>query len=92
MRIGDTHLLAAVDEFCITDALVVTLKHDSHYCVAAAAATLQDIGQTPGRGPALIEASSAIPALVGVIGAARPPVLLDTKTGFLQRCVVVDAF
>jgi hypothetical protein len=90
MRRGDTHFLAAVDELGIADALVVTLKHESPYCVSAAAAILPVIGQTRACGPALIETSGAIPALVRVI--AHPPLVPDMETRFSQRCVVVDYF
>ncbi len=79
--------MAPIDELGIADALVAMLKHESRYCVAAAASTLQALGETPGGGHALVEASGAIPALVRVIGGARPPFAPDIDTGMSRKCV-----
>ncbi len=85
---GNTHLMASIDELGIADVLVVTLKHTSPYCVAAAAAVMHDIARSAGGGLALIKASGAVPALVRVIGAGRPPATPDIRTGLSQKCVV----
>jgi hypothetical protein len=75
----------------IVDALVVTLKHESPFCVAAAAAVLGWAAQTPGVGKAKIAASAAIPALLNVIETRAPPGNIEQATGLFRRCVSEDA-
>jgi hypothetical protein len=92
VQMGDSYFLTAMGDLGFTDKLVAMLKHESPYCVGPAASVLHGIGKLHCSGPALIGASSAIPALVRVITAARPPVLPDVKSGMSQRCAAMDTF
>ncbi len=64
--------------------LVATLKHESLYCMAAAAVSLWLVGQIPG-GHAVIKASGAIPGLVGVIERRCPAGDLEKERGLFRR-------
>jgi hypothetical protein len=69
----------------IVDTLVATLSHKSPHCVAAAAGNLYVIDGLPG-GQAVVGASGAIPALVGVLKRAHMPNDHETDTVMGQRC------
>jgi hypothetical protein len=80
-------LRCAFDHTAIVDALVATLKHESPFCVAAAAGILGRVAQIPGVGKAKIAASAAIPALLNVIEAMRPVGDLELAMGLFRRYV-----
>ncbi len=80
------HLVPAIKDCGIANTLVATLKHESPYCMAGAAAALCLLGSIPdGGGQALLVASGAIPALVRVIE-RRPPCNHRQETGLYRRC------
>ncbi len=80
------HVLAAVDKAGVVDTVVSALKHESPYCVGAAAACLALIAHVEGAGHAMLLESGAIPALVRVIERAIPPAEAK-ETGLYHRCV-----
>ncbi len=82
---SNNELVTALHKDGIVDALVVALDHESPYCLAAAAADLSSLCQTPGSGRAYVGACGAIPALVRVIERGRPPA--GAKRGLHERCV-----
>jgi hypothetical protein len=81
-----SQIVGVLDNAGVANALVATLKHQSPYCVAAAAGGLILLGRIPGGGQGLVEAAGAIPALVRVIGKAHPPGDPAKDTGIYQRC------
>jgi hypothetical protein len=76
-----------IGESGVADALVATLKHESAYCVAGAAAALCVLGDIPNGGKGLLMASNALPALVRLIKEAPPP-SEPRKTGPFRRCAM----
>jgi hypothetical protein len=88
---ADGELRHALDHAAIVSALVATLKHESPLCVAAAAAALGRVAQTPGVGKAKIAASGAIPALLNVIGTLPAPGNLEQATGLFRGYVSKQA-
>ncbi len=83
MAADRTPALSCDSAFVIT--LVRMLRHESPYCVAAAAGALSLIGRTSGGDKALVKAH-AIPALVRIMQQAKPPVDLEKETGVFRRC------
>ncbi len=73
LLLGTDNIAGHLGEAGIVDALVATLKHESPYCVAAAAAALDLFGERDVLGSELIESSSAIPALIRVVEVLAPP-------------------
>ncbi len=69
----------------VVNALVAALDHGSPLCVAAAAGALTRIGAYKDVGPRLIEHSSAIPALVGVIKRRIPSRDLEKEAVIFRR-------
>jgi hypothetical protein len=69
----------------IVNALVTTLKHESPYCIAAAAGALCLLGHTKGGAQALVLAN-ALPALVCVVERARPPCDFEMRAREPWRC------
>jgi hypothetical protein len=72
-------VLAALDRAGVIDALVATLEHESPFCVAAAAGALAWVGYCKDGGPALMEASGAVPVLVRVVKRQIPARDLETE-------------
>lgn len=76
--------LAASGDVGIVDLLVATLKHESPFCIAAAAGALGWVGQKDG-GNAALEVSGAIPALVRVIKRQIPACSLEGEMAVFRR-------
>jgi hypothetical protein len=87
IRVCGIHLVRPVEEAGVADTLVATLKHESAYCVAAAAAALCVLGDIPDGGKGLLEESGAIAALVRLLKSAPPPSEVQ-RTGPFRRCVM----
>lgn len=70
----------------VLDAVIATLKHESPFCVAAAAAVLYCLGSYPGGRQALGGASDLIPALVHAMARQFPPPNPEQEVGLFRRC------
>ncbi len=68
----------------LVGSVVATLRHESPYCVAAAAALLNRVG-TSVVCRAWFEISGAIPALVRVVGRFIPPADREKERGLFRR-------
>lgn len=85
MEAGGGKLLAALNEAGAVDALVATLTRKSPFCVAAAAGALASVARAKG-GPAAIEASGAVPALVRVVNRRIPARDIQRASGKFRKC------
>jgi hypothetical protein len=72
--------------------LVDTLRHESPYCVAAAARLLAGIARCEDEGKELIEESDAVPALLRVVEKLDPPSDLEKETGIFRKYAREIAF
>jgi hypothetical protein len=68
----------------LVDSLVATLKHESPYCVAAAAGLLGWLFRNPDLGQKAFADSGAIPALVEVVETAAPSEDLQEASGMFR--------
>jgi hypothetical protein len=89
LYVGGCDLLRALGDAGVIDLLVATLKHESPFCVAAAAGALAWLGQAQGGGQGLVEESGAVPALVDVIRRSLPARNLEGELAVFQRSVPV---
>jgi hypothetical protein len=78
-------LLKSLDTAGVVDTLVSTLEHDSPFCVAAAAGALGWVGERPGEGKTMIQASGAIPAMLRVIQRSPRAGNAQERTGLFRR-------
>jgi hypothetical protein len=85
VALDDGSFVKVLAEAGVIDSLVATLKHESPYCVAAAAATIGYASSKGAVGKALIEASGAIPALVDIINRPITPGDFEKAAGMFCR-------
>ncbi len=82
-------MLGALADAGVIDLLVATLRHESPFCVAAAAGALAWLGHAQGGGQRLVEDSGAVPALVDVIRRSLPARNLEGELPVFQRSAPV---
>jgi hypothetical protein len=82
---GGLNFITAVGKAGAVDAMVETLKHESPYCIAAAASCLGYVSTQEDVGKRLIEESGAIPALVDVIQSSIPAADLKKEKGLFRK-------
>jgi hypothetical protein len=82
---AEANFTLVVAEAGVADALVAALKHESRYCVAAAAAALGIGGSKDIAGIAMTVVCGAIPALVDVIKRSITPGDLEKEGGLFRR-------
>jgi hypothetical protein len=74
-----SNTVAALGSAGVIDALVATLEHESPFCIAAAAGALAWVAKYRDGGPALVEASGGVPALVRVVKKQIPARDLESE-------------
>jgi hypothetical protein len=84
---GKEAIMGHLGDAGVIPALVTTLKHESPYCVAAAATALGYVWREERVGKKLMEVSGAMPALLSVVQGLPPPGDPDKQPGKFREYV-----